>query len=204
MSEKECIPLFPIEEIPKIFDLIKRYAPSLKKNDMTELEDLLSDRLYNLIRKDKYIRTSPFTPLREFRVYNDSSENHTGRIDINFICPGGVETYFALEAKRLHVTFDSGWKSLISEYVTSNQGMMCFITGKYSLNQQVGAMLGYVFDGDLKKAREGISNSISDNNGMLKVVDPKQLVASLVSNVDQTKHLLESRTFTIYHLLIPV
>src|ERR1035441_7926256 len=34
--------------------------------------------------------------------------------------------YFGIESKRLHVSFPSGWQSLISEYVTGHQGMMCF------------------------------------------------------------------------------
>lgn len=204
MSAKDCIPLFPSEEIPNIFDLIQRYAPSLKKKNETEHEESLSNRLYKLIIKDEYIRNSPFTPQREARVYDDSSDSHTGQIDFNFICSGGVDTYFAIEAKRLHVTFKSGWQSLVSEYVAGDQGMMCFISGKYSEFQKAGGMLGYVFDGDLQKAKKGIEGLISKNHKKLKLDNPKKIKSSSIPDVDQTKHLLDSRLFTIYHLLISV
>ncbi len=160
--------LFPADEIPLILDTVLRYAGMLRKEHETEREDVLSDRLFQLLRRDKTFRAAPFVPVREHQIFDDSiKEGHSGRIDINFICLPGDKTYFAIEAKRLHVTFPSGWQSLVSEYLIGEQGMMCFITGKYARFQHAAAMLGYVFDGKVTKARTGLAEGVRNNSGRL-------------------------------------
>lgn len=208
MNAESGIPLFPDEAIPFLLDRVLEFAALLRKTHETEREDALSDRLFKLLRKDKMLRAAPFFPVREHRIFDDEAkEGQSGRIDINFISLPGDDTYFAIEAKRLHVSFPSGWQSLVGEYVTGEQGMMCFIAGRYSRFQQAAAMLGYVFDGKVSKARTGIAASIRNNAAMLKLAAPHQLQRSPVlsgDRVDQTHHHLGSRPFTIYHLLISV
>lgn len=208
LSAEHGIPLFPTEEIHRILDTVLLHAGTLRKAHEMEWEDALSDRLFKLLRRDKLFRAAPFVPVREHQIFDVSNkEGHSGRIDINFMYPPGDETYFAIEAKRLHVTFSSGWQSLVSEYVTGEQGMMCFITGKYSGTQQAAAMLGYVFDGDVIKAKAGIGVSIHKNAERLKLVPPLQLYTSSIlpgRSVAETRHNLEARRFTIYHLLVSV
>jgi hypothetical protein len=122
---------------------------------------------------------------------------------------GGDEVYFAIEAKRMHVTDQNGkWYSLIREYVSGDQGMMCFVTSKYSSAQRGSAMLGYVFDGDINRAREGISKAIESNRTKLKLAGENGLAESSVvkrsERVDESRHQFGKRPFTIYHLLVPV
>jgi hypothetical protein len=202
------IPLFPAEAIPLILDTVLRYAALLRKTQETEREDALSDRLHKMLRKDKILRGAPFFPFREPQLFDDDAKaGQSGRIDINFLTLPGDDTYFAIEAKRLHVTFLSGWQSLVSEYVTGDQGMMCFVTGKYSRFQQAAAMLGYVFDGQVDKARTGIAAAVLKNAQTLRLAAPHQLQSSPVLSgdwVDETQHQLGARPFTIYHMLIPV
>lgn len=162
-----------------------------------------------MLRKDKLFRSSPYFPFREHPIFDDSNkEGQSGRIDINFICPPGDETYFAIEAKRLHVTFPSGRQSLVSEYVVGDQGMMCFITGKYSRFQQAAAMLGYVFDGNIVEAGNAIAKSVCKHAVRIKLIKPPHRMqeSSILpgKNVTETRHELESRMFTIYHLLVSV
>jgi hypothetical protein len=208
LGAENGIPLFPTEEIPRILDTVLLHAGTLQKTNETEREDVLSARLYKLLIKDKLFRSAPYIPVPEHQIFNDSDkEGHSGSIEINFICPPGVETYFAIEAKRLHVTFSSGWQSLISEYVIGDQGMMCFVSGRYSVSQQAAAMLGYVFDGDIDKARRGIDNSVRKNAGLLKLSPPHGLQRSPIlpgRPVEETCHQLASRPFIIYHLLVSV
>lgn len=207
MSASYSVPLFPVDEIPAILELILHYSAKLKKVSDTDREDVLSDRLFKMLRRDKLMRSAPYFPLREHPLYDDEKEGHSGRIDINFVCPPGDETYFAIEAKRLHVDFSSGWQSLVNEYVAGDQGMMCFISGKYSQSQKVAAMLGYVFDGDVAKARNGIENSIQKNQRKLKLKPLSNLASSSVLTghaIDETVHELYCRQFTIYHMLISV
>ena len=208
LNAEHAIPLFPTDEIPRILDMLLRHAARLRKKHETEREDVISDRLFKLLRKDKMLRAAPFVPVREHQIFdNNTQEGHSGRIDINFVCLPGDETYFAIEAKRLHVNFPSGWKSLVSEYVAGEQGMMCFINGKYSRFQPSAAMLGYVFDGNVSKARTGIAASVLKNAGVLRLVSPHQLQRSKVvpsDRVDETRHFFGSRQFTIYHLLVSI
>ena len=208
LSVAHGIPLFPTEEIPRILDVVLLHAGTLRKANETEREEVLSARLYKLLIKDKLFRSAPYIPVPEHQIFDDTGKDgHSGRIDINFICPPGVETYFAIEAKRLHVTFPSGWQSLVGEYVTGNQGMMCLISGRYSMTQQAAAMLGYVFDGDIDKARRGIDNTLRKNDGLLKLSPPHGLKNSPIlpgRAVDETCHQLASRPFVIYHLLVSV
>lgn len=208
LSAVHGIPLFPTEEIPRILDVVLFHAETLKKTKETEREDVLSARLYKLLVKDKLFRSAPYSPVLEHQIFDDSGkEGHSGRIDINFLCPPGAETYFAIEAKRLHVTFPSGWQSLISEYVIGDQGMMCFVTGRYSGTQQAAAMLGYVFDGDIDKARRGIDTFLRKHADLLKLSPPHELQSSTIllgRSVEKTNHQLASRPFTIYHLLVSV
>lgn len=219
MDIEQSIPLFPYEEIPGILATIRRCATRLSKRDDTEKEDHITDRLFRLLRKSREFRSSPFSLHREFQVFHGAEQpgmysghlgsvGHTGRIDINFVCPPGDESYFAIEAKRLHVAFPSGWKSLVNEYVIGAQGMMCFISGKYSAAQKAAAMLGYVFDDDIAGARNAIEKKIIEHALELKLAEPYQVVTSTNSPgdtlVDETSHCLDARIFTIYHLLVQV
>jgi hypothetical protein len=209
LNERAFISLFPIEEISAILNAVLVQAETLHKKTDTDREDDLSDRLHKRLCGDVYIRNAPFSVYREVRIYNDDIEEagHTGRIDFCCTMPPGNDTYFAIEAKRLHVTFPNGkWKSLVSEYVTGDQGMMCFVTGKYAAHQETGAMLGYVFDGDVHKARRSISDSIDANQNALKI-SQKLAESSIVKRVErvyETRHALDRRIFTMYHLLVSV
>ncbi|MCI5141160.1 MAG: hypothetical protein D3909_05420 [Candidatus Electrothrix sp. ATG1] len=208
MGAENGIPLFPSEEIPRILELVLFHVGKIRKKHDAEREDVISDRLFKRLRKDKMFRAAPFIPVREHQLFDENGkESQSGRIDINFIRPPGDETYFAIEAKRLHVTFPSGWKSLVSEYVTGSQGMMCFISGRYSPSQQDAAMLGYVFDGDIARAGSKIAASVLKNAKQLKLTPPHKVYDSLISaehHVKKTRHALASREFVIYHMLVSV
>ena len=177
MSAEDAIPLFPRDYIPRILATVLLHAGTLKKEHQLEREDAITDRLFKRLRKDKFLRDSPFFLIREHTLFDEdiSEGGQRGRVDINLIAPPGDETYFAIEAKRLHVAFPSGWQSLIHEYVAGKQGMMCFVTGKYSPFQQAAAMLGYVFDGDVAKAQSGIDDSVQRNARTLQLLPPLRL-----------------------------
>jgi len=154
----------------------------------------------------------PIVVDREVYVYDDDQEEPTGRLDFRFLWTGEAahsQLYFAIEAKRLHVTFPSGRKKdLVSEYVTGNQGMMCFIEQRYSQGLASGGMLGYVFDGDTEEARTSVAGSIAANRERLRTAPPFKLVLSSVlpgdSRVSETIHALAHGAFIIYHLFVAV
>src|SRR5216684_1140571 len=167
------IPLFPEEEVPFILAAVLRSGARLKKLHSTELENNLNDRLRDELDRDSGLRARPVELFREVPLYDrkKSRRKPLGRTDLIFLYSTGAMKpwpYFVIECKRLHVTFPSGWQSLISEYVTGNQGMRCFIEGRYAMGLVSGGMLAYVFDGKIEAARSSVGASIEENHEQLK------------------------------------
>lgn len=207
------IPLFPAEEIPFILAVVLRCSANLRKKHATECENRISNRLRKLLIRDPVLRQRPIELDREAPLYDDDSdeENPIGRPDFRFRYSTGTRKpwpYFAIEAKRLHVTFPSGWDSCVHKYVTDRQGMMCFIEQRYGQGLAGGGMLGYVFDGNVEAARTSVAASIEASREKLKTVPPFKLVLSSVlpedSQVSETIHALAHGDFTIYHLFVAV
>ena len=212
MSDDACewvVPVFPHEEIPHILGAVLRCLDGFRKSSPQELETSLTKRLLKRLRRDRYLRDRPVWPDRE-TVLDDEKSDDEGRLDLRFMLLGGCQKpppYFAVEAKRLHVTFESGWKSLVAEYVSNRQGMMCFIDGRYSKGLRSGGMLGYVFDGDVPRAVSTLSKSLDKHHERLHSEPPYELVPSLdfpPHAVWTTKHLVRERPFTLFHVLTEV
>jgi len=204
---------FPLDgEIPFILAAVLRCSSALRKKHATEHENRISNRLRKLLAQDAQLRQRPIIVDREVCVYDDEEEEPIGRLDFRFLCSTQTwhpwPSYFAIEAKRLHVAFPSGWDSCVPEYVTGSQGMMCFIEQRYAQGLASGGMLGYVFDGDIEKARISIAASIEANREKLKTAPPFKLVLSSVlpgdSRVSETTHALAHGAFIIYHIFVAV
>jgi hypothetical protein len=210
----EWIPLFPEEEIPFILSTVLRCGSNLRKKFDNERENKLSDRLRLLLVRDPSFRESRLKIDREIQVYRGDTENEdpVGRLDFRFLSPNPIretDWHFVLEAKRLHVTSPKkGWRSLVSEYVTGDQGMMCFIEERYARGLPNGGMLGYVFDGQVDKARASVGASIAANHRQLKSSPSVFFVPSAVlageCGISESAHFLPQGTFTIYHLFLAV
>ena len=209
----EQVPPFPTDEIPFILGAVLRCSATLRKKHDTEYENRISNRLRKLMTRDPDLRLRPVELEREVLIYDDDGdeEDPVGRLDFRFFCPTGTRKpwpYFAIEAKRLHVAFPSGWDSCVPEYVTGSQGMMCFIEQRYARGLASGGMLGYVFDGDIEKARISVAASIEANREKLKTAPPFKLVLSSVlpgdSRVSETTHALAHGAFIIYHIFVAV
>jgi hypothetical protein len=209
----QWISLFPQEEVPHILAAVLRSGARLRKLHPTELENDLSDRLRDQLDRDPGLRDRPVEVFREVPLYDRkrARQKQLGRTDIMFLYSTGVRKpwpYLVIESKRLHVTFPSGWQSLISEYVTGRQGMMCFIEGRYARGLAIGGMLGYVFDGEVEKARSTIRASVEANHGVLRCrSEPRFRPSSVLtgdSRVSESIHSLSQGAFTIYHLFVAV
>lgn len=209
----EWVPLFPHGEIPFILAAVLRCTLGLRKKRSTELENHISDRLRDFLDQDTELRGRPVEVFREVPLYDRKRprRKQLGRSDIMFLYSTGVRKpwpYFVIESKRLHVMFSSGWKSLVSEYVVGRQGMRCFIEQRYARDLTSGGMLGYVFDGDVEKARASVGAAILKNHDRLKCAEPFELVPSAIvprdSRVSKTIHGLAHGDFTIHHLFVAV
>jgi hypothetical protein len=213
-SASQWIPLFPQEEIPFILAAVLRSGERLKKLHRGELENDLSDRLRDKLDRDASLRTRPVELFREVPIYDRkrSRQKQLGRTDIIFLYSTGATKpwpYFVIEAKRLHVAFPSGWQSLVSEYVTGEQGMMCFINERYARNLKTGGMLGFVFDGDIDGARASVAASVKEKRTELKCrrrthFQESTVLGSSAAGIGESIHSLSHGAFTIYHLFLAV
>lgn len=208
-SEDSFKSLFPQRHIPVILGLTLKVGKNVHKQSETDREDWLTTRLHRHLIREPTFRDGPLHVSLQPEIVDGSVDPDTntveGRLDLQFTCGNGYEVYFAIEAKRLRVSLPSGLFSGNSEYVS--EGMMRFVTGQYAPYMQCGAMLGYVYDGDKKKARSGIDRQIQKRSQDLKIKEPKKLIACQSLNVKpvhETIHDLGTRYFTIYHLFLAV
>lgn len=207
-AEEWIQPLFPEEEIPFILQAVSRSLLSLKKTKLRELETSLNRRLRVELQRDEQLRDRPVEVDRE-KVLDDLDTGEESRVDITFTFSTQRQKpwpYFAIEAKRLRVSYKGKVYSQTSQYVTHRQGMMCFVDGRYSKGLTSAAMLGYVFDGDIAKARDEISKQISKNHVKLKCRNPHGLKSSEgdIPQVDESLHDFGGRHFTLFHILSAV
>ncbi|GAA5481297.1 hypothetical protein [Haloferula sargassicola] len=206
---KWVVPVFPEDEILHILAALLRCLKGLQKTSSLELETSLTKRLLKLLRQDSGLRDRPVWPFRE-TVIDDEESDAEGRLDLHFHLQDPRHKpppYFAVEAKRLHVTFNAGWKSLVSDYVTHHQGMMCFIDGRYSKGLRSGGMVGYVFDGNIQRAILAISESLEAHREKLRSVTPHLPQPSSEFPLDTvwtTIHRVDGHSFTMFHILAEV
>ncbi len=201
-------PLFPEEEIPGILRAVVRSLKGLRKTKLRELETGLNKRLGKSLQRDRELKDSPVEVDRE-KVLDDDETDEEGRLDICFTFSTERRKpwpYFAIEAKRLHVTYKGRVYPQIQKYTTDRQGMMCFVESRYSKGLTSAAMLGYVFDREVAKAHAAISNHIQLHHAKLKSLPPHGLAPCryAITEVDETRHDFDGREFTLYHILSAV
>lgn len=201
-------PLFPEEEIPFILSALLRSLKKLRKTKIRELETKLNQRLRISLLRDPVLRDRPVEVDRE-KILDDLNTCEESRLDFSFTFSTGKLKpwpYFAIEAKRLRVSFKGKVDPQTSKYGTDRQGMMCFADGRYSKGLTSAAMLGYVFDGDIPKARDEISRHIRKNHVKLKCRNAHGLEKSklTIPGVDVTLHDFDGRHFTLFHILSAV
>ena len=203
------VQLFPRKHIPIILLSIVQAAGTLRKKTAKDREDWLTRRLHaRLIRIPKFrdgpldIRLQPEIPSPDI-----DADTPAGRIDLLVWCGLGHEVYFAIEAKRLRVSSADGRVTFSGSREYVKDGMMRFIRGQYAPHVKASAMLGYVFDGKIDKARLNVERSIQKNAVALRMAPSGRFVRSSILSeapVDETNHGLPKRFFTIYHLFVTV
>lgn len=191
------IELFPRSYVSVVLQDILDALPRLKSppENAARPEEHLTGQLYGIIKGNARYYSGPLEPSIEHWLPDQES-----RVDIRFSCGKGQETYFVVEAKRLFTTYPGGAKAdLLQAYI--DKGMMRFIGGRYAPHQEASAMLGYVFEGACSDARCRVQAAVEKRRHDLYLVGdfgPSPL--AVTPPVDETKHALCSKTFTLYHL----
>lgn len=201
--------LFPQKRIPFILSSILQTGKSLHKKTDHDKEDWITRRLHARMIRLPSFRDGPILNIQlqpEIPSIDMDSDTPAGRIDLLVSCNRGYQVYFAIEAKRLRYCLPGGqFKTGNDEYVKN--GMMRFVEGQYAPFMETGAMLGYVFDGNIEKARSGVDKYVRIEARKLRLKPPEQLDNSEIlpkESIDETHHDLDNRAFTIYHIFIDV
>lgn len=205
--------LFPESEIKVALKILLAECVNLSKKSPTEREDDVTDRLVAKVQRNSIYRASNLDLKPQDSIYDRTGAEvgRLGIIDMSFYLlntPKPVP-YFAIEAKRLRFQSPSGKMDTgNSEYVSGNQGMRCFTDKRYSVGLQSGAMLGYVYDGNLSASKSGVSALIVKHSTSLKLEPPYALQPSGIidggAGVDETMHLIDGSFFRMFHIFVAV
>jgi len=200
--------LFPEEFIPDILELIIASWVIFRKPDRLAREVPISKEFVRVIRaKKNQSEDLPFHVWYELPTINTQADD--GRVDIFFAYIGTPkeDIYFAFECKRLRIPYAHGLDTNNSDYV-GDQGMMCFVTGKYSESVMNAGMIGYVMDGKTEEAIISLGKLIKSKAVDLRLVKDTGLELSSIitdsENVKETRHNLSKRNFTIHHIFLAV
>lgn len=192
--------------VPTILHLVLQAWTEMPVIDDTDREDDITIRLCKVLRQNRTARELPFQIDPQMVELEPDEGNQTGRMDITFrpLVPR-EDIYFCLEGKLLNIMRKGRRRSLASEYVT--QGMMRFISGKYSKEVFHGGMAGYVRDGDTKHAVSRVAANIKKKRTALGMEPTGALEFSPVIEKDDrvrvTNHKRKGNRFLIHHIFLP-
>ena len=209
IAGKEAGRWFPDEFVPEILELLLATWEKLKLPRDVHLEPRITN-LFNRAIEDEYTRQGKSWYVHpEIKEADPTTGKEVSRTDIRLYhreVPG-QKLYFALEAKRLHTESDGRTRGGYGEYA-GNDGMMCFITGKYADLAPACGMLGYVMDGNLEFAAQGVANAIRNTAAQLRVVAGGEYKSSTLMPEHpwngETQHERNTGLLSMFHLLLPV
>lgn len=197
---------FPDSLIPDVLQLILDGWERMPPAPSEAKEEATTRQLREILRQSRDLRGLPFSIWPESTETDPSCGREIGRIDLRFVHGYREEVHLAFECKRLYYAKSDGTRVANTSEYTGDDGMMCFVTGKYSRGLPHGGMIGYVLDGNVTKAKTAINKSIRKNSARLKLTSDPPLCASLYfpkeNRIAESKHDIRSRTVTIFHVLL--
>jgi hypothetical protein len=154
--------------VATILQIVSSAANRIVKERLVDAkweENKITNQLRQKVVEEKNLLNEERGGELALRVEGEVGTFHTteGRIDIKVIYDWDEKNYFGIECKRL-----SGKnKGLDKKYVTD--GLMRFITGKYSQGHQWGMMVGYVTDGLCERAIQFVQERIDEHRTCLRI-----------------------------------
>lgn len=197
---------FPEDLVPDILGLVLEAWRDFPGTARDAHEVPTTRAFRQVMIRNKVLRRLPLRIEREVSEDDADEAEEQGRIDLKLIPAGSAreEVYFAFECKRLNAFIGDRYRSLASEYVT--QGMMRFVTARYSKTQKHGGMIGYVLDGDIAGAIKGIKRNVRIRQAELCLPTSKGLEESSFfpsrRELRETRHQLSTRVFRIHHVFL--
>jgi len=165
---------------------------------LSEKEDKITDHLICALQRLQ--REQPWAQAYSIdgqrNEYDPETDKLKGRNDIIFQL-GGIHS-FTWECKVLQ----RDGKNLYAEY--RKDGIMRFVTGKYSASSDYGGMIAYVLDGSIAKAQTGIQQQILTHSLALKHTGSKMNPCQYnkkEARLKETTHALP-RDFVVIHAFL--
>lgn len=170
---------------------VERVWPTvISKLAQTEREDKITERLVDLLRKDRGVCALGFLCIHFKLRAEDRLGDFTtkGILDMALFLDQDHERYIAYECKRLNIVNDNGRRtgSLAGPYV--EEGVARYATAKYSEKLPYGGMLGYVMDGDLAFSVNKLKAAIIKRKTLVKLLSEEMDLSSNPFLEFQTMH----------------
>ena len=171
----------------------------------TDFEDHITRVLVRRLQRDKKTRTIGYPDRKELLEDEPHLGDVRGEIDFAVSLGGEPEVYLSVECKVMNTLKYGSRHSLAGTYV--EDGLMRYVLEQYADFLPVGAMLGYVLDGDTSFAKSQIVKALEKREYMVRPV-PESGVTDL-PDIDiirrfSTRHL-RSRggDIEVRHSLLP-
>ena len=196
--------LFPDTLIPRVIHLLLDSWKEFKTDNVLEVP--ITQAFFVVLERNQEFSKLPFLVDLEVLLPNEDGTEQQGRLDLRIIHGFRRKVYFSIECKLLRVERPSGrFESLADKYVT--EGMYRYFNGQYASGLDKGGMLGYVMDGQVKKAIGDVTNAIHAQRKKLYMDDQQTLRPSHVMPSDQIKETEHNYgpqgTFVVYHIFLP-
>lgn len=150
--------------------VVKVWPDVIAKLDQYSKEDHITQRLVDLLRKDRTTIKCGFLncqfKLREEDIEGDFTTK--GILDMALFLDQDHERYIAYECKKLNTISKNGSRaSLAGTYL--EKGVIRYVTAQYAENLPFGCMIGYVMDGDTRFAVQQLESAIGKRKKRLKL-----------------------------------
>ena len=190
----------------ELMECIKRVWPSvIRRCSQTEKEDTITERLVDLLRKDKSLCKLGFLnihyKLREEDTLGDFTTK--GILDMALFLDQNYDRYIAYECKRLNRIDSQGKRTGSQAGTYVEDGVSRYVNAKYSKKLPYGCMIGYVMDGDLAFALKQLVAAINKRRSLIKLSSGQLFISSDNSTAFETSHsrAYDNSSITVRHRL---
>ncbi len=176
-----------------------RFESTAKENPMT-------DQLVLALQRDPIARR--FLIIPQLKLVDEDLRGDVvtkGLIDIAVFLYLDNEVYLAFECKRLNVRYADGRRSQAGKY--ADEGLMRYVSAQYARALPLGAMLGYVMDGDVEWVVGQLAAALESRAPQLRLDGSlEDLPAAALLHCFRTRHRKpdEVALFEVRHALLPL
>lgn len=188
----------------KVIECVERVWPLvISRLHNRDIEDKITERLVDILRTDREIIQYGFLDIQFKLRMQDAEGDFTtkGILDMALFLDQDHEKYIAYECKRLNTVNAEGKRigSIAGPYV--EEGVIRYVTAKYSEKLPYGCMIAYVMDGDVDFAVTQVLDALKNKKTMIDLQSDAILVTKKYYSEFETSHIRKSNStyITVRH-----